>query len=201
VVSLDEDLARVAAVRQALGAERKLMVDINCAWSPALAIQMGQAMEPYHLFWIEEPVATDDMRGSAEVARVLGTAISGYETEIGLYGFRELITQRAVDIVQPDLAWAGGFTECRRIAALAHAYNLMVAPHAFSSAVLLVAAMHLLASIPNGLVLEVDQNPHALREELLREPVRVDADGYVHMPERPGLGIELNHATVERYRV
>jgi L-alanine-DL-glutamate epimerase-like enolase superfamily enzyme len=201
VVSLEEDLARVAAVRQALGPERKLMVDINCAWSPALAIQMGQAMAPYQLYWIEEPVATDDIRGSAEVARALGTAIAGYETEIGLYGFRELITQRAIDIVQPDLAWAGGFTECRRIAALAHAYNLMVAPHAFSSAILLVAAMHLLASIPNGLVLEFDQNPHALRDDLLQEPIRVDADGFVPLPEQPGLGVALNQTTVERYRV
>jgi L-alanine-DL-glutamate epimerase-like enolase superfamily enzyme len=146
-------------------------------------------------------VATDDIRGSAEVARALGTAIAGYETEIGLYGFRELIAQRAVDIVQPDLAWAGGFTECRRIAALAHAYNLMVAPHAFSSAILLVAAMHLLASIPNGLVLEFDQNPHALRDDLLLAPSRVDADGFVPLPEQRGRGVALKQTTVERYRV
>jgi L-alanine-DL-glutamate epimerase-like enolase superfamily enzyme len=201
VVSLEEDLARVAAVRQALGPEAKLMVDVNCAWSPALAIQMGKAMEPYNLYWIEEPVATDDIRGSAEVARALGTAISGYETEVGLYGFRELITQRAIDIVQPDIAWAGGFTECRRIAALAHAYNMMLAPHAFSSAILLVAAMHLLASIPNGLLLEFDQNPHALREELLKEPITADQDGFVALPDRPGLGIELDPVAIERYHV
>ena len=200
VATLEEDLARVAAVRQALGPDAKLMVDINCAWSPALAIQMGQAMAPYHLYWIEEPVATDDIRGSAEVARALGTAIAGYETEVGLYGFRELIVQGAVDIVQPDLVWAGGFTECRRIAALAHAYNLMVAPHAFSSAILLVASMHLLASIPNGLLLEFDQNPHALRDELLKEPIRVGTDGFVTLPERPGLGVELDPAAVARYR-
>lgn len=201
VVSLEEDLARVAAVRQALGPEAKLMVDVNCAWSPALAIQMGKAMEPYNLYWIEEPVATDDIRGSAEVAHALGTAISGYETEVGLYGFRELITQKAIDIVQPDLAWAGGFTECRRIAALAHAYNMMLAPHAFSSAILLVAAMHLLASIPNGLILEFDQNPHALREELLKEPITADQDGFVALPDRPGLGIELDPVAIERYRI
>src|SRR5919108_2066643 len=176
------------------------MVDINCAWSPALAIQMGQALEPYRLYWIEEPVATDDIRGSAEVARALGTAIAGYETEVGLYGFRELITWGAVDIVQPDIAWAGGFTECRRIAALAHAYNLMVAPHAFSSAITLVASMHLLASIPNGLILEFDQNPNALRQQLLKEPISAEA-GYVKLPERPGLGVELDPMTVERYRV
>lgn len=200
VVSLEEDVERVAAVRQALGAEAKLMVDINCAWSPALAMQMGKAMEPYHLYWIEEPVATDNIRGSAEVARTLTTAIAGYETEVGLYGFRELITQGAVDIVQPDIAWAGGFSECRRIAALAHAHNLMVAPHAFSSAITLVASMHLLASIPNGLILEFDQNPHALREYLLKEPIRADHEGYVKLPELPGLGVELDPVAVERYR-
>jgi L-alanine-DL-glutamate epimerase-like enolase superfamily enzyme len=200
VVSLEEDLARVEAVRQALGREAKLMVDVNCAWSPALAIQMGKAMEPYNLYWLEEPVATDDIRGSAAVAESLATAVAGYETEVGLYGFRELITQKAVDIIQPDIAWAGGFTECRRIAALAHAYNLMVAPHAFSSAIPLVASMHLLASLPNGLILEFDQNPHALREHLLKEPIRIDREGYVKLPERPGLGVELDPVTVERYR-
>lgn len=199
VVSLEEDLARVAAVRQVLGNEAKLMVDVNCVWSPALAIRMGRAMEPHNLYWIEEPVATDDIKGSAEVARALGTAIAGYETEVGVYGFRELITQGAVDIIQPDIAWAGGFTECRRIAALAYAHNIMVAPHAFSSALTLVAAMHLLASIPNGLMLEFDQNPHALREQLLKEPIRAE-NGYVTMPERPGLGVELDPEAIERYR-
>jgi D-galactarolactone cycloisomerase len=201
VVSLDEDLARVEAARKALGREAKLMIDINCTWSPALAIQMGQALEPYRLYWIEEPVATDDIRGSAEVARALGTAIAGYETEVGLFGFRELITRGAIDIVQPDIAWAGGFTECRRIAALAHAYNLMVAPHAFSSAITLVASMHLLASIPNGLILEFDQNPNALRQELLKEPITIDREGFVTLPDRPGLGVELDPATVETYRL
>lgn len=200
VVSLEEDLARVEAVRQAIGPGGKLMVDINCAWSPALAIQMGKAMEPYQVYWIEEPVATDDIRGSAEVARALGTPIAGYETEVGLFGFRELITQGAIDIAQPDIAWAGGFTECRRIAAFAQAYNLMVAPHAFSSAIVLVASMHLLASIPNGLILEFDQNPHALRQELLKEPISTDQQGFVTLPDRPGLGVELDPVAVERYR-
>src|SRR5213075_2233723 len=77
----------------------------------------------------------------------LATPIAGYETEIGLYGFRELITRGTVDIVQPDIAWAGGFSECRRITALAQAHHLMVAPHAFAGAVLLAAALHFIASI------------------------------------------------------
>jgi L-alanine-DL-glutamate epimerase-like enolase superfamily enzyme len=198
-VDPDEDLARVAAVRRALGPNAKLMVDVNCAWSPSFAIEMGRALETYKLYWIEEPVATDDIDGSARVAEALATPIAGYETEIGLYGFRELITRGAVDIVQPDLAWSGGFSECRRIAALAQAHHLMVAPHAFTSAVNLVASLHFIASIPNGLVLEFDQNPNGLRDELLKEPIRVETDGTIKLLERPGLGIEIDHGAIERF--
>src|SRR5271155_5782817 len=200
-VEPEEDLARVAAVRQALGPHLKLMVDVNCAWSPAMAIEMGRAMEPYKLYWIEEPVATDDIEGSASVAAALATPIAGYETELGLYGFRELIGRGAVDIVQPDLAWSGGFSECRRIAAYAQAHHRMVAPHAFASAVNLVAALHFAAAMPNALVLEWDQNPNAIRDELLKEPLKLESDGTIKLPERPGLGIELDRAAVERYRV
>src|SRR6516225_25651 len=199
-VEPEEDIVRVAAVRRALGPRAKLMVDVNCAWSPAMAIEMGRALEPYKLYWIEEPVATDDIDGSARVAAALATPIAGYETELGLYGFRELIVRAAVDIVQPDIAWSGGFSECRRIAALAQAHHLTVAPHAFSSAVTLAAALHFIASIPNGLVLEFDQNPNGLRDELLKEPIAIDSDGMIRLPERPGLGIELDPAAVERYR-
>jgi L-alanine-DL-glutamate epimerase-like enolase superfamily enzyme len=162
---------------------------------------MGRALEPHKLYWIEEPVATDDIAGSAMVADALATPIAGYETEVGLDGFRELITRGAVDIVQPDIAWSGGFSECRRIAALAHAHHRMVAPHAFASAVTLVASLQFIASIPNGLVLEFDQNPNGLRDELLKELIRIDSDGMIRLPERPGLGIELDPRAVERYRV
>ena len=123
------------------------------------------------------------------------------ECKLGLYGFRELISRGAVDIVQLDLAWSGGFSEGRRIAAYAHAHHRMVAPHAFAGAVLLMASLHFAAAIPNGLNLEWDQNPNAIREELLKEPLRLEPDGTVKVPERPGLGIELDRAAVERYRI
>ena len=200
-VEPEEDIARVAAVRKALGPKAKLMVDANCAWSPAMAIEMGRALEPYRLYWIEEPVATDDIDGSARVAAALATPVAGYETEIGLYGFRELIARGAVDIVQPDLAWSGGFSECRRIAALAQAHHLMVAPHAFAGAVLLAASLHFAAATPNALALEFDRNPNGLRDELLKEPFQIDADGTIPLPERPGLGIELDPAALARYRL
>jgi L-alanine-DL-glutamate epimerase-like enolase superfamily enzyme len=200
-VEPDEDIARVAAVRRALGSQAKLMVDVNCAWSPSFAIEMGRALEPYKPYWIEEPVATDDIDGSARVADALAAPIAGYETENGLYGFRQLIDRGAVDIVQPDIAWSGGFSEGRRIAAYAQAHHKMVAPHAFAGAVLLVASLHFAAAIPNGILLEWDQNPNALRDELLKEPLRLESDGTVRPTERPGLGIELDPGVVERYRI
>ena len=193
-VDPSEDIARVAAVRQALGPQAKLMVDVNCAWSPAFAIEMGREMAPYKLFWIEEPVMTDDIDGSARVAAALDTAIAGYETEVSLSGFRELITRGAVDIVQPDIAWTGGFSEGKRIAAFAQAHHRMVAPHAFGSAVLLMASLHYAASIPNGLVLEWDQNPNGLRTDILKHDWQLESDSTIKLPERPGLGIELDRS-------
>ncbi len=200
-VDPSEDIARVAAVRQALGPQAKLMVDVNCAWSPAFAIEMGREMTPYKLFWIEEPVMTDDIDGSARVAAALDTAIAGYETEVSLTGFRELITRGAIDIVQPDIAWTGGFSEGKRIAAFAQAHHRMVAPHAFGSAVLLMASLHYAASIPNGLVLEWDQNPNGLRTDLLKHDWKLESDSTIKLPERPGLGIELDRSAIDRYRI
>ena len=103
-------------MRKALGSNRRLMADANCVWSPATAIKMGKALEPYDLFWLEEPVATDDIDGSAEVARALTTSIAGYETEVGLFGYRELITRGAIEIAQPDLVWSGGSPNARGVA-------------------------------------------------------------------------------------
>jgi L-alanine-DL-glutamate epimerase-like enolase superfamily enzyme len=201
VVTPEEDIARVAAVRKALGSNRRLMADANCVWSPATAIKMGKALEPFDLFWLEEPVATDDVDGSAEVARALTTSIAGYETEVGLFGYRELITRGAIDIAQPDLVWSGGFTECRKIAALAQAHNLGLSPHCFSSALLFVAALHFAASNPNVLMVEWDQTEHGLRTELLNEPFDYDGRGMMRVSEGPGLGVTLNRDTLEKYRV
>jgi len=127
--------------------------------------------------------------------------VAGYETETGLPGFRELIARRAVDIVQPDAIWTGGITECRKVAALAQAYGLPVIPHVFSSAVSSIANMHLIASLPNAGLLEFDQNTNPLRSELFEEPIAPAADGTVKLPDRPGLGVSLNQATIERYRI
>ena len=200
-VSFEEDVARVRAARAALGSNVKLAIDANNAWTPSLALKFMREVEDQDIYWLEEPVATEDIEGSAYVAQQLATPVSGYETESALPGFRELIARRAVDIVQPDVIWSGGITESRKIAALAQAYHLPVIPHVFSSAVSAIANMHFIASLPNGSWLEWDQNPNALRTELLEDLPEVDGNGNVRLPDRPGLGVRLNQATVDRYRI
>jgi len=158
-------------------------------------------VERFNIHWLEEPVGTEDVEGSALVAHQIDTPVAGYESETSLPGFRELITRRAVDIVQPDVIWTGGITECRKIAALAQAYGLPVIPHVFSSAVASIANMHFIASIPNGGLLEFDQNPNPLRSDLLATPLTVTPAGVIHMPDAPGLGIVLEQSIIERYRV
>jgi len=199
-VSMEEDLARVEACVNAVKGKGKIMVDGNNAWTPFDAILMGRNFEKMGVYWFEEPVATDDVSGSAEVARALDMPISGYESEPSPFRFRDIISTRAVDIVQPDVIWTGGFDEVRKVAAMAELFHMPVVPHVFASAVCLVANMHLIASIPNGNILELDRNVYPLRDELTTEPIEI-IDGFVRLPNKPGLGIELNEDTVKKYQI
>lgn len=200
--TLEEDYERVKActdVADRYGA--KIMVDANNTYNTYTAIKMGKAFQELGVFWLEEPLHLDNIEGSVELARELDMPVAGYESETGLFRFREFINRHAVDIVQPDTIWSGGITECVKIANYAYAHNMPCMPHVFSSAVSLMANAHFLASISNQGILELDRNVYPLRDELLKEPLTVGEDGYVHLPDRPGLGVELDPETVAKYRV
>ena len=201
-VTLDEDIQRVALVRQTIGPDIKLCVDANGAWDVATAVKMGQRMEPFDVYWYEEPVWPDDLIGSREVAQKVSIPVAGYETcSYGLVDFQRYISLRAVHFVQPDVAWSGGLTECLKIAHIAQAANLPVAPHIHGSAVAVAAGLHLLGAIRNGSMAETVFPAHPLMTELVKEPLTIEKDtGDIILSEKPGLGIELNLDVVERYR-
>lgn len=200
--TLEEDYERVkACVEVANKYGAKLMVDANNTYNTYTAIKMGRAFQDLGVFWLEEPLHLDNIEGSVELAHALDMPIAGYESEVGLYHFREYINRHAVDIVQPDTIWSGGFTECRKIANYAYAHEMPCLPHVFSSAVSLAANAHFLASISNQGILELDRNVYPLRDELLVDPIKVSEDGFIHMSDKPGLGIELNEETVNKYIV
>ncbi len=196
-----EDVARVRAVREAIGDNIDLLVDGNNAYTSYQAIKIGRRMEEYNIFWFEEPVPVEDIEGSAAVAAALDTPVAAGENEFTRYGFRDLIINKAIDIGQPDVTWCGGITEAKKIAGMASAWNIYCVPHSFSSAVALVANLHFSASIPNSLLQEFDRNYNPLRENLLREPVWINRKGYIDLTDKPGLGIELDEAVVKKYRV
>ncbi|MDP8921950.1 MAG: mandelate racemase/muconate lactonizing enzyme family protein [Chloroflexota bacterium] len=198
---LAEDLDRVRAVRAAIGPDRLLMVDVNRCWDVPTALKMGRKLEELDVHFLEEPITTDDVDGSAALAAALDLPIAGYESELSLTGFRQLIDRRAVDVVQPDVIRTGGFTGTRKIAAYAAAHHLPVTPHAFASALSTVANLHLLGGIENGGLLEYCQYPSPLMTDLLLGMPQVGRDGTVSLPVKPGLGVELNPAVIERYRL
>ena len=202
-VSLSEDIERVAAVRKAIGPDVRLAVDANGAWDVATAVKMGRAMEPYDIYWFEEPVWPDDVAGSREVAEKTSIAVAGYETcSYGIVDFARYISARAVHFVQPDVAWVGGLTESLKIAHMAQAANLPIAPHIHGSAVAVAAGLHLLGAVRNASIAETVFPAHELMTELVKEPLTLDpATGEIELSERPGLGMELDQETVKRFRV
>lgn len=208
-----DDLRRVEAVRRAVGDDIAVMVDANQAYNAQLAMRVGRELEQLDILWFEEPVPCVDLEGYARLRNTLRIAIAGGEVEWSRFGFRDLITRGCVDIVQPDLANSGGFTECRRIVAIADAFGVQYIPHVVSTTPIgLAAALHLLATLrdfPNSRTpsplnqipaLELHRQPNPLRDELCT--TRIEAvDGYVDIPDGPGLGIEIDEHALRRFTV
>ena len=198
--SYDYDCAALGAVRSAIGPDARLMVDGNARYSMADVERLIPEFRSKNVFWLEEPFPPEDIEDYIALRPRLGVALAAGENEFGVQGFRELIKAGAVDIAQPDCSRAGGLTECYRIGQLAASHGLRVATHTWSDAVALVANVHLVASLSNAITVEVDCTGNPLIDDLLEEPFVV-RDGEIAVPGGPGLGIELNLDTVEKYRL
>ena len=196
-----EDLERVKSVRGTVGEDIVLGVDANSNWDLPTAKWISKRLEDLSIGWIEEPLLPDDVQGSADLAQTTIIPIAGYEQEQTRYGFRNLIENKAVHIIQPDVIWAGGVTETKKIAAIAAAWNLPCMPHGFSSGISLAVNLHFLASTANATLLEFDRNPNPLREQLINEAIKIDGNGTVEVPKGPGLGVEINQDVIEKYRI
>jgi len=201
------DLHHAREIRQAIGPDIQLMVDANHAYDAATAIRLGREFDRIDVRWFEEPVIPEDLEAYAEVRRALDIPIAGGEAEFTRFGFRRLFAARAVDIVQPDLTATGGFTECQRIAALASAWGVRYLPHVWGSAVGLCASLQFVAALPPATaslsplepIFELDQTQNRFRDELAIDAIR-PVDGWLEIPDRPGLGIEIDERVIDAYR-
>ena len=204
---LAEDVALTKAFRTAIGPDVGLLVDCNHAYDAPAAIAYGNAVASCDIGWFEEPVPPEDIDGYLEVTARQPILVAGGEASFARWGFREMITRRAADILQPDVAACGGISELKKIADMASAFGIRVNPHVWGTGVALAASLHLLAVIsdnPPGLfprapLLELDRSPHPVRDALLAEPIPLRG-GRVAVPQGPGLGITIDRAALDRYR-
>ncbi len=193
---IHEDIERIRVCRETIGPDVKLMVDANNAYRHYEAITFARKAENYDLFWFEEPVEPDDYIGQAEITRATSVPIAAGENEYTRYGFRDLINHRAADILQPDALILGGITEFMKVAALAQANDLDIAPHGAQE-----VHIHLVSAIPNGLILEYYRDSFNPMHGKIWEHELEIKDGYVYAPDRPGLGLEPKWDTLKPYRV
>jgi len=198
----------VEAVRSVVGPDVTLMVDVNCGYDRNTAMMVGRELERLAVYWFEEPLPPDDVDGYVALADALDVPVAAGESEFTRYGFKTLITRGAVDIIQPNVSRTGGFSECRKIAALASAYHIPYAPHTGSSSVVCMAAsLHLSCALKDFLIYEYmtsdwakdQRNP--LRSDLAELPAGPVQDGHVVVSDRPGLGLVLNEDVLRKYRV
>jgi D-arabinonate dehydratase len=191
-----EDAARVRTVREAVGPDVKVMVDANCAYRAYEAAQLAKRIEQYDVFWLEEPVAADDYLGHTRLAAQTSIPLASGENEYTRYGFRDLIAQNAVSILNTDALIVGGITEFMKVAALAQAYDLDIAPHGPQE-----VHVHLVAALANGLILEFYRDTFdPLWDTKYHHALRINDDGTVSPPDVPGIGIDPNYDVLNQYR-
>ena len=184
---VDRVVELVASVRAKIGREVDLALDFHGRASPAMARVLVKLLEPYHPFFIEEPVLPGDTASLIEIARSTTIPIATGERLFTRWQFQELIERQAVAVVQPDISHCGGIWEARKIAAMAESRNIAIAPHCPLGPIALAASLQLAACTPNFLI----QEHLTLGEGLLVEPFHV-VDGHVAVSEQPGLGVEVD---------
>lgn len=196
------DIQLVAAARKTLGNSADLLIDTG--WyvhrTPKEAIQLVRRLEPFRPFLIEEPLSPEDYDGYAELSQAVETPIAAGEQEATEWGFRTLIEQGKVDIIQPDLSRCGGFTAARRIVHLADLHNRLCIPHAWISDLLTAASLHLNAFLRRSAFQEFNVTDGPLSRELCLNPLQIE-DGYLSVPQGPGLGVQIDETAIEKYRV
>ena len=195
-VGLAEDIERLALVREVIGEDKDLMVDVNRGWDLPTAIEAARLLEPLRPRWLEEPVRwADDRRELKLLAQKTSIPLSAGESELTSYGCRALLEEQAIQILQFDCTMMGGFTEGRKLAALCEFNHVQVAPHhdCFIHA-------HIVAASPAGCIVESFTDPERdpLQAELFEDPPKI-ANGWLTLKQTPGLGLSLSEAALAKF--
>ena len=179
------------AIREAVGPKVNIAVDVRCRLNIWSAIRMADKLQPYDVFWYEEPLLWDNAAALAEVARAISVPVATGERLHTVFEFRELLESGGASHVKPDVGLAGGLTQAKKICAIAESYHAGVMPHNFLSPVTTAAHVHLCAAVPNFVVLEHLPEDEPPRSDVVKRPLPVEG-GYIKVPDTPGIGVEFN---------
>jgi len=183
------------------------MVDANHAYSLIESIELSKKMEKYEISWFEEPISPEHYKQYKELREKTSIPVSAGESEYLRYGFNQLLENKSVDIIQPDICSCGGLTEAKKISSLASVYGVDIVPHTWGSGLGIYVALNFIANIepnPNRLVekdlyIEYDQTENRIREELII-PKLIIKDGYIEIPTSPGLGVDINEEKLNQFK-
>ena len=190
----------VAAMREAVGPDIDIMVDCHARPSPRMGMAFAKALEPYNLYFFEEPCWPETMDDIALIQRAVKTPIATGERLVSQHAFRELLEKRACSVLQPDITHCGGLTEARRIAAMAEAYRVSLAPHNPQGPVSTAASLEFGFATPGYIICESVHSDVPWRQDVVTEGFTVETKGRLVRPNtRPGLGIEINEAEVKKH--
>ena len=205
---VSDDIHYIKTVRKAIGFDILLMADFNCAYNQAVARRLLYELEDQKLEFFEELLAPEDVEGYVAIRNLTRSYIAAGENMFGKIFFKKWLEKGALDIYQPDLCSAGGFTECKKIAAIAQAYNTMLIPHVWGSGIGLAASLQYIATLPPTPLclnpiepfIEYDQSSHPFRLDLINDSI-IFKNGFVVVPSAPGIGIEVNRTILEKYKI
>jgi galactonate dehydratase len=194
----DEAVARVRAVRTAVGPEVEILIEMHRRLAPMHAVRVAQRMEEFAPFWVEEPVSARDLDGLVEARRQIRLPVVTGEELYTKAEFQQVFARRAADIINPDVGNCGGILELREIAAMAETCHVAVAPHNYNSTTVgLAATLHAAAGMPNFLITEYFVNFEEVGNQIAVAPFQV-VDSYITLPDAPGLGVDLDEAALAR---
>lgn len=192
------DLKLIETARKTAPDGMEIMIDIGKRYRLKEAMYVAKALEQMNIYWLEEPMPAEDYEGYRRLTEFTTVRIATGEEESGRLAFSRLINESHIDVIQPDMSRCGGLTEAKKIASMAVDNNIMLVPHAFKTGILVAATIQLIASLPHNPFLEFSVTESAIRKELLAKPF-VQKEGYIEVPQAPGLGIELNPEVISRY--
>jgi L-alanine-DL-glutamate epimerase-like enolase superfamily enzyme len=190
---------QVEAVREAIGDKIDLAIDCHWKYNTNDAIRLANALEPYDLLWMEDPVPPENVDAMRKVTNSTKTPICTGENLYTRHRFRRLIETQAVDIISPDISKVGGLSESKKISDSADLYYIAVAPHNITSPIGTIAASHVCASIPNFLILEYHAIDIPWWEKILKGEEKLIQGGFIKLPEKPGIGVEINETEIKKH--